>query len=438
MKFTAKTLIVITLVSILFLGVATYSSAFAPEKITITYSDWQLAQDIWGRILRESFAEFEAEHPNIEIEDQPVALGQMQARLSTAIKGGRGPDVMAINVLAMQRFINEGWVQSLEPFIEEEEDYLDDFYDITLKPTSSKGNVYGIPMNVTAMVLVFNSKLWSEAGLSPLDPPENFEEFKEYAKKLTKDTDGDGRIDQWGAGSPFAGKAGFQLRFTPVFRGFGASILTDDWKHSALDTSEAKEAFKYLVDLYKAGYQPPGTIQNDCNDVRRLLAHKKVTSIIGTMWTIPEVSGMNPDLHGWRVLEMAPIPVKKGLDIKKHTVLYEKALFMNPNTEHQGAAWELIKFLNDEKRMQRWFNFQNMPSGRKSVNETYPPILQSKYAQVVIPEIERGDFVPLTPKYPEAVEAFRGELQNALTGSKSWEVALNDAHNAVEEIVSGG
>lgn len=413
-------------------------SVAGQDKVTITYSDWQLAQDIWGRILRESFEKFERENPNIEVEDQPVALGQMQTKLSTAIEGGRGPDVMALNVLAMQRFIHEGWAQSLQPFIDgEEEGYLDDFYEITLEPVSSGGEVYGIPMNVTAMVMVYNSQMWREAGLNPADPPADWDEYMEYAEKLTKDTDGDGKIDQWGAGSPFAGKAGFQLRFVPVFRGFGASLLTDDWEHSNLDTPEAKEAFKYIVELGRSDYMPPGTAQNDCNDVRRLQANKKVANIIGTMWTIPEVSGMNPDLQGWKVLEMAPVPVAKGKDVDKHTVLYEKSLFMNPNTKHPEAAWKLIKFLTAPEQMQKWFDWQLMPSGRKSVNETYPPILQSKYAQVVIPEIDRGGFVPLTPKYPEALEAFRSELQNAIIGAKDWEKALMDAHKKVEDIVSG-
>jgi len=58
---------------------------------------------------------------------------------------------------------------------------------------------------------------------------------------------------------------------------------------------------------------PPGVTQVDCNEARRLLAFKKTAMKIGTMWSITEVSGFNPDLHGWEVLEMFPIPQKEGV-----------------------------------------------------------------------------------------------------------------------------
>ncbi len=45
--------IVLALALIFFTG-----SATSAKQVTISYSDWQLAQDIWGRSLREAIAEF--------------------------------------------------------------------------------------------------------------------------------------------------------------------------------------------------------------------------------------------------------------------------------------------------------------------------------------------------------------------------------------------
>jgi len=79
-----------------------------------------------------------------------------------------------------------------------------------------------------------------------------------------------------------------RLRFPGVLRGFGGSFLTPDWKRSALNTPQAKEAFNYVVDLArKYKVMPPGVDTVDCNDARRLLAHRKVAMIFGTMWTVP-------------------------------------------------------------------------------------------------------------------------------------------------------
>ena len=182
---------------------------------------------------------------------------------------------------------------------------------------------------------------------------------------------------------------------------------------------------------------PPGVTQVDCNGARRLLAHKKVGMIFGTMWTITEVSGMNKDLNGWKVLEMAPVPQAADAKSKIRSTLFQKSVFMNPNTKNPDAAWKLVKFLTDKRQMEKWFVDNNMLSARISVNEGFGPILQSKYAAVVINEIQNhAAFLPLIPQWPESLEAFRQNLQAAVAGSKTPEQALMDAHNQIESILS--
>ena len=284
------------------------------------------------------------------------------------------------------------------------------------------------------MVLVYNSEIFNNAGIP--NPPKTWKEFREIAKKLTMDTDGDGKVDQWGVTLVLA-KACFDLRFSVVLRGHGGDFLTPDWKHSNLNTPEAKEAFNMVVDMIlKDKSMPPGVAQVDCNGARRLMAHKKVGMIFGTMWTITEVAGMNPDLHGWKVLEMAPVPQQEGSASKIRSTLYQKSLFMNPNTKHPEAAWKLLKFLTDKRQMEKWFVDNNMLSCRRSVNDSFGPILQSKYAAIVTEEIDQhAAFLPLMPKWPECLETFRQSLQSAVAKSKSPEQALMDAHNQIETIL---
>jgi ABC-type glycerol-3-phosphate transport system substrate-binding protein len=406
------------------------------QEVKISYSDWQLAQDIWGRSLREAIAEFERLNPGIKVEAEPVALAQRDVKFTTAIRAGAGPDVFALDVNPVKQYIKEGWVKDITPFIEKEggQQWLSDFYPRSLMPVTEEGKVYGIPKNMVAMVMVYNSELFKEAGIKSL--PKNWKEYREACKKLTKATKAGGPVDQWGVAFVLA-KACFDLRFSVVLRGFGGDFLTPDWKHSALNTPQAKEAFNYVVDLIlKDKVMPPGVTQVDCNEARRLLAFKKTAMKIGTLWSITEVSVMNPELNGWKVLEMFPIPQKEGVKSKTRSTLYQKSIFMNPNTKHPEAAWKLIKFLTDKKQMEKWFVDNNMLSCRKSVNETYGPIRQSKYAAIVSQELDYADFLPLIPQWPECLEAFRQNLQAAIAKQKTPEKALMDAHNQIEAILA--
>ena len=158
--------IMLTLALIFFTG-----SAAMAKQVTISYSDWQLAQDIWGRSLREAISEFERMNPDIKVKTEPIALGQRDVKFTTAIRGGKGPDVFALDANPVKQYIKEGWVKDLTPFIEKTGDsnWLADFYPVSLMPVTENGKTYGIPKNVVAMVLVYNSEIFKKTGIQ--SPP---------------------------------------------------------------------------------------------------------------------------------------------------------------------------------------------------------------------------------------------------------------------------
>ena len=95
-----------------------------------------------------------------------------------------------------------------------------------------------------------------------------------------------------------------------------------------------------------------------------------------------------------------------------------------------------MNVLTDEQRGRKWWDDSQLPSSRKSVNETYAPIKQNRFAQVVISEIPHTAFLPLIPQWPEILETFRQALQAAVAGSKKADRALEDAHNQIESILA--
>ncbi len=417
-------------------GLSVAPQASSAEHITISYADWQLAQDIWGRSLKEAIAEFESQNPGIKVTHDPTALGTRDVKFTTAIRGGAGPDVFALDVNPVKQYIANGWVRDISEFVEKEGGaaFLSDFYPNTLEPVSEDGKIYGIPKNVVAMVLIYNEAMFKDAGVDKA--PATWAEFRDVARKLTKASKAGGPVDQWGATLVLA-KACFDLRFSVVLRGFGGDFLDSSWSKSRLDEPVAKEAFDFVTDMIlEDKTMPPGVTQVDCNGARRLLANRKVAMIFGTMWTLPEVNGMNPDLKAWDVLKMAPVPQETVDGEGLRSTLYLKSLFMNPNTKHPEAAWKLIKFLTEKQQMQKWFDDNNMLSARRSVNETYEAITSSGFAATVTGEIERAAFLPLIPKWPEMLEAFRQNLQSAVAKTKSPDKALADAHQQFQAILA--
>lgn len=412
--------------------IAGIGGAQAQQKIELTYSDWQLAQEVWGKSLKDEIAQFEKENPGITVKTEPVPLAQRDVRFTTAIRAGRGPDVFALDANPVRQYIAEGWVRDLTPFIAKEgPDFLKDFYPVSLAPVTVDGKTYGIPMNTVAMVQVYNETLFKAAGIQPA---KTWDEFKANAAKLTGSSKPGGPKDRWAFALVMA-PAGFDLRVSSIIRGFGADFLTPDNKHSALETPQFKAAYNFILDLVKDGAIPPGVSQVDANGSRRMLANEQVAIKIGTTWSLPEVSAMNPKLDGWNTLKMAPMPVVAGTSPAVRTTLFQKSIFVNKNTEHAEAAWKLTKFLTDKQSMRRWFDDNAMLSSRISVNAD-PKIANADYARIISAEIEKGAFLPLIPQWPAILEAFRQSLQAAAAGSKTREQALADAHKEIEAILA--
>ncbi|RYG13808.1 MAG: extracellular solute-binding protein, partial [Burkholderiales bacterium] len=158
---------------------ATTAMAASPvfAQVTLTYSDWQLAQEVWGKSLNSVIDSFEKANPSVKVKREPVPLAQRDVKFSTAIRAGEGPDVFALDANPVRQYIAEGWVRDLTPQIQKEgARFLSDFYPNSLVPVTVDGKTYGLPMNTVAMTLVYNKKLFAEAGIAT--PPKTWEEFR--------------------------------------------------------------------------------------------------------------------------------------------------------------------------------------------------------------------------------------------------------------------
>src|SRR6185503_5545978 len=91
--------------------------------------------------------------------------------------------------------------EDLTPYLERyANEYRPDlYYKTSLEAFQYKGRQRALPWNGGQLMVYYNRKLFREARL-PDPPPRDWTigQFTDYMRKLTKDYDGDGRIDQFG------------------------------------------------------------------------------------------------------------------------------------------------------------------------------------------------------------------------------------------------
>ncbi|MEU0564265.1 extracellular solute-binding protein [Nonomuraea sp. NPDC005983] len=105
------------------------------------------------------------------------------------------------------------------------------------------GKVYGVPNVHYGVGLVYNRKLFTQAGLDPNAPPKTWAEIREAAKKIAGL--GPGYV---GYGEYSGGNTG-GWHFTQAIYGRGGSILTEDGKKAAFNSPEGKAVLQNLHDM---------------------------------------------------------------------------------------------------------------------------------------------------------------------------------------------
>lgn len=422
----------------LLLAFVTFAVLGSAQKVTIVLSNWHLVEPHWEKSIKEAVAEFMRRNPDIEVVLDYVSYAEKETKYMTAIEAGVGPDVMHLGPaeISFGLFASRGYFYDLTPFIAREEPgFLDAWYPAVVQALTYNGKIYALGNNYQPMVLMWNKRLFAEAGLDPEKPPATWDEFLAYAKALTRDRDGDGRIDTWGFGTVGRVDPGFQLRFTPVLYSFGADYLTPDLRCAAINSPAAKEAVKFWVELYTVhGVIPPGVTDMSPGKVREQFAAEKIAMKITSAWNLPIVRTLRPELPWAEIIGVAPIPVKRGLDPEYRTTAFLSYYAMNRNTKHPEAAWRLLKFLTSKEAQEKWFRDAYVLSARRDVSEQYEPLLADPYARAIAAALPKAKMVPMIPEWPQIIEAINVAVQKGFIG-EPIDRAWTEAYRKINEIL---
>jgi len=217
------------------------TSAFA-RKIEITF--WHSLGFHAKEIIDEMADEYKSQHLGIKV--NPVFQGMfedMHMKMITSAVTHALPDVAQVQIEYMDTYIDNGLVNPIDNIIDGED--RDDILDIMWKVSSRDGKIYGVPFCISSTVFFYNENVFKKSELDPDKPPSTWEEMVEFGKKLTKDTDRDGKIDRYAVMFWMDGLYGI----APFFWANGGKLLSDDGKKVILTSGAMVKTINMLQDL---------------------------------------------------------------------------------------------------------------------------------------------------------------------------------------------
>ncbi|MGI8923477.1 MAG: extracellular solute-binding protein [Fimbriimonadales bacterium] len=160
----------------------------------IAHSSWGIppkdAADPGSIARRAIFDEFHRKNPDIRVVNAAglqVAGNQPDAPFLMSMASDTSPDVFYVNFRQMTNYIEQGFCRPLDDLIARDPSVLSRVKSkVQAVLRSYDGKIYSIPYIQYGMALYYRIDFYREAGLDPAMPPRNWEEFYDYAKKLTR------------------------------------------------------------------------------------------------------------------------------------------------------------------------------------------------------------------------------------------------------------
>ncbi|RKY03005.1 MAG: hypothetical protein DRP54_00595 [Spirochaetes bacterium] len=394
------------------------------EKAPLQLTFWHSMSIYQGNVLYDLINQYNEEHKDVVI--NPVFQGlypDMKAKLLNATKTDNPPDIAQVAIEYLDIFIQNGSIQPITEYIPEEDknDILDQFW----RCVSRKLEVYAYPFNISVQVLYYNKDAFEEAGLNPEKPPKTWDEVIEYAKKLTKDFDGDGIIDQWGVLVSVEGVFGF----TPLIRQLGGEVLNEDRTKAVFNNEKGVRVMNLLQDMiYKYRVMPSkwSLFEGTNAFLQGKIAMGPITSA-GIKFAEENLP--------WK-LGIAPLPY-----IENKSVLLGGAglVVLSDSYNEYKQSLDFIRWLSSKENTIRWHKETGYLPLRKSAIESVE--LKSFYKahpnyKVALDQLGYARPPDFTPYLPQIDQILRFAIDEILINKKEPKIILDIAAEKINELLA--
>jgi multiple sugar transport system substrate-binding protein len=183
---------------------------------------------------------------------QIVPVAELVQKYATAAAGGAAPDALSLDLIYTPSFAAAGQLEDITDWAKSLP-YFDKLSPAHVKTGTYKDRIYGLPYSADSSVLIWNKKLFRQAGLDPDKGPTTWAEIATAAEKVAA-LGGDTK------GFYFSGACGGCniFTFTPLIWASGGDILTENGAKATLDTPQMRDAIAFYRDMVKKGLVPEG------------------------------------------------------------------------------------------------------------------------------------------------------------------------------------
>lgn len=308
-------------------------------RIGIFYgSNWEVPGTMHYDIIDQAIEKYKKEHPAIRVVyEEGIPSEDYSEWLFGEILKGTEPDLYLILEEDFQTLAAGGMLKPLDTFLAADDEAEDSaFYPMAVAAGQYQKKQYALPFSCNPTLMFVNKTLLKKEGIALPDNYWTWEEFYTICRQTVRDTDGDGKLDQFGC---------YGYTWDQAVYANGIRLFNEAGTESTVTDDRFLEAMEFVRSLEETnqGYQVSADDFDLGHVVFRPLTFSDYRTYMPYPWRIKKYSDFE-----WNCMPMPAGP--SGTN----TSSMETLLFgMSARTHKEKEAWDFLKLLTMDEEIQK-------------------------------------------------------------------------------------
>jgi multiple sugar transport system substrate-binding protein len=332
------------------LGTTLGSGPACAQTRTLHWLRWNDFVPASDQLLRGPFAQECQKALGIKLNIETINANDIQARVTSAIQSGSGPDIICVLNNWAQIYADS--LADVNRLAEEIGEAQGGYYE-TARAVAHDGRKWiAVPWTVVGLQIAYRKSWFEEAGFTDGKFPATWEQYREVGKKLKA------------KGRPLGQTLGHTFGDAPAFTypflwSWGGKEVDESGK-VVLDSKETVESVKFMTAFWKEAHDEGGLAWDDSNNNRAFLSGTCSATNNGASIYIEALR--KPDAYQTETgkpmkgdILHAPLPQGPAGQFSFHVPFSNMVMGYSKN---QDAAREFIRWANSKPVFDGWFTSQ--------------------------------------------------------------------------------
>jgi multiple sugar transport system substrate-binding protein len=386
---------------------------------------WHGYEDIEGKAMTSAAARFNATHPKIHVTVQNYGNADYALqKVLTAIRGGAYPDIAYLYGSWAANIARSPTAVDLSSRIKEPGVNWNDFWPAERQAVQVGDKVIGMPALVDNLALVYNKKLFDQAGIPYPTANWTWDDFRAAAQKLT-----DPSAKQFGWAYVADGSEDTVWRFDALLWQAGGDILNSDNTKAEFNSPAGVQAATLLQQMATVDHSV--YLDNGNGNYANLFNSGKIAMLFTGPWDLSSF----PDVdYGVQVLP--------GLTNHQTISGPDQWVLFDNGSERTQAAWTFLKWFTSPQQAMIWSTqtgdlpiraSQTQLPGYDAYVKKYPGV--SVFVQNEANAVKAR---PVIANYNEVSQAMGQAIQAVLLGKGQPQQELDQAADQADQTLATG